>query len=260
MNGSGKLTYNNGSVYDGEWMDDQKHGQGTYTYPDGKTTYEGDFKYDKFSGQGVYKNVTDGYVFEYRGFYENDLRHGEGIITTIYKGKSERMFVTYDKEQMISGKGGRIEHDGTIEEGDFVNKKLINGTQTKPNGTIDTGHFENSRIQKGRRISSDNAYTYEYVGEFKDGKPDGRGSMRCMDEANGWKYEGMFKNGVREGYGKFTFPDGRIYEGLFLNDQPYRWNRNQTKKLGPRNLMSAELGMLKQIFNDTRRISAKKHR
>jgi hypothetical protein len=166
------------------------------------------------------------------------------------------MFVTYDKEQMKSGKGRRIEDDGTINEGDFKDTELIDGRQTKPDGTIDEGHFENSIIQEGTRISSDNAYKYEYVGKFKNGEPDGIGSKRCMDESNGWKYEGMFKNGLREGYGKFTFPDGRIYEGIFKNDQPTRWDN--IKKVGSRYRMSAELGMSKHIFNDTQRISAKK--
>lgn len=255
INGNGKMTYNDGFVYDGEWMDDKEHGHGTYNYPDGKTTYEGEFESGKFSGLGVYTNVTPGYVFEYRGNHEDGFRHGEGIIKTICKGKIERMFVTYEKERMMSGKGRRIEHDGTIEDGDFVNTYFIKGTQTKPSGTIDIGHFENSIIKEGTRISYDNTYKYQYVGEFKNGKPDGMGSKICMDESNGWKYEGPFKNGLREGYGKFTFPDGRIYEGIFKNDQPVQ--RNQTKKLGPRNLMSAELGMSKQIFDETRSNSAK---
>lgn len=258
-NGEGTLTSANGAKYVGEWKDDKEHGHGAYKYPGGESTYVGEFESGKFSGLGVYTNVTPGYVFEYRGNHEDDFRHGEGIIKTICKGKIERMFVTYEKERMMSGKGRRIEPNGTINEGDFKDKKLIDGIQTKPDGTIDTGHFENSIIQEGTRISSDN--TYKYVGEFKNGKPDGMGSMISMDEANGWKYEGPFKNGLREGYGKFTLPDGRIYEGIFKNDQPVRpVQRDEIKKLDLRNLMSAELGMSKQIFNDTRMISDKKRR
>jgi hypothetical protein len=33
----------------------------------------------------------------------------------------------------------------------------------------------------------------------------------------GWKYTGQFKNGKPDGKGKMTFNDGRYYEGAFLN-------------------------------------------
>jgi hypothetical protein len=202
INGSGKMTYNDGYVYDGEWMDGKKHGKGTYNYPDGETTYEGEFKYDKLSGLGVYKHVTPDYVFEYRGNHEDGFRHGEGIIKTIYKGKIERMFVTYNKEQMISGKGRRIEHDGTIEEGEFENKKIIIGKRTGPN----------------------NAYTYE--GTFDTNEKPLKGVMTVYNEPVNdesrswiWTYTGRYLNGKRHGYGKMTWSNGQIYEGMWKDDE-----------------------------------------
>jgi len=38
-------------VYDGDWKDDIKNGEGKSTYPDG-IVYEGDFKDDKKNGMG----------------------------------------------------------------------------------------------------------------------------------------------------------------------------------------------------------------
>ena len=35
--------------------------------------------------------------------------------------------------------------------------------------------------------------------------------------ANGEKYEGEYKYGKKDGYGKYTYPDGKINEGIFEN-------------------------------------------
>jgi hypothetical protein len=37
-NGNGICTYANGDIYDGDWCDDQWHGQGTLTKNDGSVT------------------------------------------------------------------------------------------------------------------------------------------------------------------------------------------------------------------------------
>jgi hypothetical protein len=57
----------------------------------------------------------------------------------------------------------------------------------------------------------------EYVGEFRKGKYDGKGTLTEY----GIKYVGDFKNGLREGTGKlYDKKDKLIYEGTFQNDQP----------------------------------------
>ena len=67
-----KYFFNNGNLYDGEWKDDRKHGQGNksdlsndllmlndligmFLWNDGDK-YEGEFKYDKKDGQGNKSN------------------------------------------------------------------------------------------------------------------------------------------------------------------------------------------------------------
>jgi clan AA aspartic protease (TIGR02281 family) len=51
-----------------------------------------------------------------------------------------------------------------------------------------------------------------YAGEFKDDKPNGRGTQTWPD---GRKYVGEFKDGLYDGQGTYTFADGRTLRGLW---------------------------------------------
>ena len=44
-----------------------------------------------------------------------------------------------------------------------------------------------------------------YIGQLKDGKRDGRGTLTCT---NGNKYEGQYQNDMKHGQGTETFPCG----------------------------------------------------
>ena len=50
----------------------------------------------------------------------------------------------------------------------------------------------------------------KYIGEIKNGKPNGQGTYTFPD---GKKYEGKFKDGKEHGKGTYTYPDGVKYEG-----------------------------------------------
>ena len=54
----------------------------------------------------------------------------------------------------------------------------------------------------------------KYVGEFKNGKKHGQGTQTW---SNGKKYVGEFKNGKRNGQGTMTYSDGRKYVGGVKN-------------------------------------------
>ena len=57
----------------------------------------------------------------------------------------------------------------------------------------------------------------KYVGEFKDGKRHGQGTLTL---ANGNKYVGEWKNGKYHGQGTFTFPSGEKHVGKWKNQLP----------------------------------------
>ena len=51
-NGQGKLTYTDGSVYEGKWENGKFHGQGKLTRPDGRV-YEGTWEDGMRNGKGT---------------------------------------------------------------------------------------------------------------------------------------------------------------------------------------------------------------
>ena len=52
----------------------------------------------------------------------------------------------------------------------------------------------------------------KYVGEFKNGKRNGQGTLTSV---NGSIYEGEYKNDGRHGHATVTLPDGSIYVGEY---------------------------------------------
>ena len=50
LSGKGKMTYNDGSVYEGDWANNKKKGIGKMTYADGRVE-DGRWENDKFLGR-----------------------------------------------------------------------------------------------------------------------------------------------------------------------------------------------------------------
>ena len=67
----------------------------------------------------------------------------------------------------------------------------------------------------------------KYIGEIKNGKPNGQGTYTFPD---GKKYEGKFKDGKEHGKGTYTYPDGVKYEGEWKNGK--RCNGRKYNKYG----------------------------
>lgn len=62
MDGHGFYKYSDGTEYNGDYKDFQRHGKGLYIYTSG-TLYEGEFKFGKKDGWGIYK-YADGTIYE----------------------------------------------------------------------------------------------------------------------------------------------------------------------------------------------------
>lgn len=85
INGTGKLTTVDNGIYEGEFKDGQKSGTGTYTFANGDI-YTGSWENDQMSGEGTYTFQNgDKYV----GNFSNNKFNGTGTYTTggnSYKG------------------------------------------------------------------------------------------------------------------------------------------------------------------------------
>ena len=88
--------YFDGCTYNGQWLNGERHGQGTFTYADGGK-YEGQYYEDKMHGQGTL-TFPDGDKYEGQ-FYEDEM-HGQGTFTCTNGVKYEGQ---WDQNQYVPG-------------------------------------------------------------------------------------------------------------------------------------------------------------
>lgn len=107
--------YITGTVYEGEWKDGKRNGQGKCTWASG-SVYKGEWKDGKFNGQGK-KTWADGTVYE--GEWKDDQSNGQGKYTWA---------------------------DGTVYEGEWKDDKMVKGRKTFPTGTVIEGEWKNGTL------------------------------------------------------------------------------------------------------------------
>eukprot|EP01124_Arcella_intermedia_P011696 TRINITY_DN18120_c0_g1_i2.p1 TRINITY_DN18120_c0_g1~~TRINITY_DN18120_c0_g1_i2.p1 ORF type:complete len:324 (+),score=85.67 TRINITY_DN18120_c0_g1_i2:69-1040(+) len=91
--GNGVMVYKDGATYTGHWVDDKRHGVGTYENPAGFVQYyKGDWVKDMKCGKGF---ITFSNGDTYEGGVDNDQPHGHGTmnckpysgVTLVVEGK-----------------------------------------------------------------------------------------------------------------------------------------------------------------------------
>lgn len=127
--GTGKMEYENGNVYEGQWVDGVRQGKGKITFAN-KSSYEGTWSNDKIAGRGIYTyfngNVYDGQLENgvpagfgkmtyingdvYDGEWKEGKRYGEGKM--LYKNGEK--FVGNWKRDKRQGKGALFDLSGNI--------------------------------------------------------------------------------------------------------------------------------------------------
>ena len=155
-NGQGTFTWSNGQKYVGKYKDGEMDGLGTLTYGKGKwegDRYVGEFKFGNFHGQGIYT-----------------FRDGEKIIGKFVEGK--------EWETEYFHKDGEI--IGMYVNGEKSVNQIMILFHSERNGEWDW--FEDGNEEKDGK----------YVGEIKNGKPNGLGIINYND---GTKKAGLWKDG-----------------------------------------------------------------
>ena len=246
--GVGFLKVKAGGFYEGEFKEGIMHGQGTFTYPDGRV-WKGEFKNGKMwtgCGACVFSNGS-----EYEGEYSEGRRNGQGKfvypdgriiegefkegkmwnVTGVVVRKDGSVYEGEFKEGMMHGWGKLTSGGGPILKEDIRNIKIWSGAGVGghgqgeivfPNSLLvqpEQSEFEEERLLHDTRTDSSNPGEV-YEGEFYQGKPHGQGKLTYPD---GRSHEGEFfqgviwngtgyaktKNGFREG----TFREGKLWQG-----------------------------------------------
>ena len=172
-NGKGECSYDKGrGIYKGSWRDGERHGKGTYTNRDGR---------------------------KYVGEWKKGLRHGKG---TNISSKGIKYSGSW-KDGMFHGQGKLTNPNGEEYVGKWKNGKEWNTKHTKKDGTLVGKYKKGEKIfgVLGRRLGD--RYRGKYEGEWYEEE----------DEKKGCTYVGEIKNGKPNGRGTFTLANGNKYIG-----------------------------------------------
>ncbi|TNV71041.1 hypothetical protein FGO68_gene14067 [Halteria grandinella] len=201
----------NGAVYIGQWniRTQEREGNGRQIWEDG-SLYEGQWLKDKANGLGRLIHAC-GDVYD--GEWENDKAGGRGVFTHI----DGTCYAGHWKEDKQHGKGKEVWPDGAMYEGDYVmGKKHGQGHFSWADGSSYSGQFTDNHIE------GQGCYTWAdgriYRGEWRFNKMEGRGVFEWPD---GRRYEGGYADDKKHGVGTFTWPDGRKYTGLWLGGKQH---------------------------------------
>ena len=114
-------------TYKGQVKDGLAHGKGIYTSShkgkkgNYKYFYKGTLVNGLKSGRGVQIIHVPTYVIKFKGSFKNDVPHGYGVMTMIYKGKLEQKYIGEFKKGYREGKGKLIDYfQKTTKQGRFI--------------------------------------------------------------------------------------------------------------------------------------------
>jgi hypothetical protein len=194
--GQGMCTYADGGTYDGAWSDNQREGHGIQWFPNGDR-YEGCWVQDAMEGYGIY-TLSNGET--YKGNYMQGKRHGIG--------KADYL-------------------DGSINQGQWQHDEFL-GKKFKPdydytgeyNMTLGS-HLYAKKHGFGRKVWSDGSKRI-YDGQWFGDQMAGYCNAMVNFEGIGSVYVGqLIADGIKHGQGKFTAPNGDVYDGQWSHGKKH---------------------------------------
>ena len=115
--GKGKILFESGDTYEGEFSNNKFNGYGHYIWAKNKHEYKGNYLDGKFHGEGCYTWGENEY---YNGEYVNGIKEGEGELS-FKDGK--KFFVNFTNGKP-DGIGMFQDQDGNRCEVEFINGKI----------------------------------------------------------------------------------------------------------------------------------------
>ena len=223
-----EFSANHSTVYQGDWLEDRYHGEGTLWFSDGRrlecafergaaegsgrlfsregaVVYEGGFARGEKSGSGT--EYEEGGVI-YTGEFRKGLRHGKGTLVC----DNQCVYDGYWRNGLKHGKGKEVVGN-TMYEGDFKRGlRHGQGVLTRLDSQIIyCGEWKwGKKDGEGKELFKGGI---EYQGGYKDGRCEGKGRQF---QGGLLLYEGEFVNGLREGKGTLFDDNGEVkMEGMF---------------------------------------------
>lgn len=164
---SGRGTYRSAidEVYEGEWLQGQRHGHGRLTELGG-WVYDGEWENDCRSGKGVLFSSAG---YRYEGEFKNGKRNGQGTVTYPRSEQRESAKGNFVNDE-LSGFGVVSYRDGRIYEGEWSHDAQSGyGVLTWPDGWVYEGKwFKNEPRGRGRLVPPhDSPIDQMWSGTFK---------------------------------------------------------------------------------------------
>ena len=197
----GTRSWQDGSVYEGEFRFGEPHGTGTYTWNDG-SHYTGHFLDGYRHGKG--KQILDnGDV--YNGEWQLGLMHGRGE----YNWTDGSKYIGEFYEGLMNGKGTIYLANGEMYDGEWKNGLAHgDGTFTRIDGSKYTG-----KNKQGQRHGK-GVITWRtgdvFIGSWKNGRVNKTGIFQYN---NGDKYICVWEEGEITGEANYIFVNGREIKG-----------------------------------------------
>ncbi len=217
LTGKGKYTFSNGNIYIGDWKNNFREGRGKLKMITGDV-YVGDFSASKFWGNGTYK-YSNGE--KYVGNWENNQANGKGEYTFVNGDKYRGEFVNGD----FDGFGIYLYEDGSKYVGYWKdNMKNGDGKFVDSNGKTTEGIWKKDQLVEVTFVSKEEKKVeIEYQPESKYPNCNivpcvsGLGTYTYKD---GSVWKGNFLNGKPLGYGTCDYVNGNRYVGSWKNNLP----------------------------------------
>jgi len=140
--------------------------------------------------------------------------NGEQIC--VFNLDTKRVIKQYGDFNTVNGFFESEDYDAIIKsrEQRVVTNEKLSGDVTNTNGNKYIGELKDGKEDGQGTLIAANGKD-KYVGKFKDGKMDGKGTLYY---ANGDKYVGEFMDGKMNGRGVFTQTNGNMYVGEFKDN------------------------------------------
>ncbi|CAD8115348.1 unnamed protein product [Paramecium sonneborni] len=212
---------NDDYIYEGYWHNDKYHGNGRIIYENGNV-YIGQFQEGQYDGEGFLKNTDQNNII-YEGQWSKGIKNGFGREQMC----DGQIYIGQFKQNERHGPGKLFNlRDQYIFEGEWMKGNIYDkGIVAWQDGRRFEGDWKNN-MMNGQGIFYWPGGK-KYVGNYLNNMRDGYGEYYYKD---GKIYKGMWKDGLMNGYGVIIYPNNSHEMGIWNQGKKIDFSGNQKHK------------------------------